>query len=107
MVGLSCLIPLTKIRDQIKTLHMMQGAMSQDMHSGSYLDDPFCSRGTVNLHSEQGQKVSTGKAYSRFNINASSLKNFADDKMSYNIADEDNDIWKGSYVFHLFHQYFC
>ncbi|KAI8574102.1 hypothetical protein RHMOL_Rhmol01G0328500 [Rhododendron molle] len=80
--------------DLLYDLELDVGAMSQDMHSGSYLDDPFCSRGTVNLHSEQGQKVSTGKAYSRFNINASSLKNFADDKMSYNIADEDNDIWK-------------
>lgn len=80
---------------------MMQGAMSEDMHSGSYLDVPFCSRDAGNLNSKQGKKISTGKAYSRFNINASSLKNlFADDKMSYNIAEEDNYIWKGRYVFH-------
>lgn len=75
---------------------MIQGAVSQDIHFSSFLEVPFCSRGTVNTFGEPRQKISTAKANSRFNVDASSLKySFADEIMSYNIADEENDIWKG------------
>ncbi|KAH7864793.1 hypothetical protein Vadar_033924 [Vaccinium darrowii] len=85
--------PSKNFDDLLYDLELDEGAVSQDIHFGSFLEVPFCSRGTENTFGEPRQKIS--KANSRFNINASSLKySFADDEMSYNITDEDNDIWK-------------
>ncbi|XP_052186594.1 uncharacterized protein LOC127797600 isoform X3 [Diospyros lotus] len=75
-------------------------AMIQDIDfslSGSFLDQPFCSKGKVNLFRKPSKKISVARECLQSKSNVGRLKrSFADDEIFNNIEDKSDNIWNAA-----------